>query len=319
MIKDIYVSSCRPDGGIYHYKVEDNFRLVFADKTPLDRPMFIIRDGAEFYALLRTPFSDKNTSGLVKLKKDENGKLIPNPEILDSKGVVACHLCKWKGYVYAVNYLSGNIIRFPNLVKQHEGHSVNINRQESPHTHFVYPTPDNKYLFVCDLGIDKIITYDENLNKKSEASVPSGNGARHLAYSEDGKYVFCACELSSTISIFSYSDGILTFINDIPSISPETAKQCGNSCAAIRFYKNTLYISNRGHDSVSVFDVKGSELIPMAVFPCFGKTPRDMDIFDGNIIICNQDSNSTTILDANTGELKQTVNDVGQALSVIGM
>ena len=77
-----------------------------------------------------------------------------------TKGIVACHLAESDGSIYCVNYLSGSVIKMPDTVDTHSGHGINPKRQDAPHTHYVCESPDGKYIFVTDLGIDKIFVYN---------------------------------------------------------------------------------------------------------------------------------------------------------------
>ena len=57
--------------------------------------------------------------------------------------------------------------------------------------------------------MDTVFVYDRNLDYVSKARVPDGYGARHLALSPDGKYVYCVNELVSSVTVFAYERGVL--------------------------------------------------------------------------------------------------------------
>ncbi len=42
---------------------------------------------------------------------------------------------------------------------QHEGSGADPNRQAGPHAHSVNFSPDNRFAFACDLGLDKVLIY----------------------------------------------------------------------------------------------------------------------------------------------------------------
>ena len=71
-----------------------------------------------------------------------------------------------------------------------------------------------------------------------------------------------------------------------------------NQAAAIRVYKNKVYTSNRGHDSIAVFDICGDELI-LDGFIQTGREPRDFNITDDILISCNMSDDTVTLYDLN--------------------
>ena len=113
-------------------------------------------------------------------------------------------------------------------------------------------------------------------------------------FSDDGKWLFAANELASTVSLFAYEDGKLTHM-DVCSALPQDFTGT-NLASAIRFKDGLVYVSNRGHDSVAVIRPENGKLYPVEIIPCGGKTPRDMD-FAGDYLLCtNMDSNTVTVL-----------------------
>ena len=113
-------------------------------------------------------------------------------------------------------------------------------RQDTAHTHFVNLSPDKKYLLCCDLGLDSIYTYDFDLNVKSVAKVESGEGARHLAYSSDGKYVYCVNELGSSLSVFKYDNGNLNLCNTYSCILENTNENTAPKTKGLKIEINKL-------------------------------------------------------------------------------
>lgn len=297
MKKHIYVSACDKNGGIYHYVQNPDGSLTEKDVFHMDRPMYhIIHDG-KMEILLRAPFENSDHSGLVSYRIGDDGCISEPSGLQSSKGVVACYLCHTSdGNTYCVNYVSGSVLRFPDTLVTHEGDGPNKPRQDKAHTHFVNETPDKKYLFVCDLGLDTVFIYDKALNEVSRAKVPDGHGARHVISSPDGKYVFVANELASSVSVFEYNDGHMTLIdtaNGLPSSF--TGK---NTMAAIRMHGGFIYASNRGHDSISIFAFDGNKLRLVDVTSVGGSGPRDFDFIGDYVYVTNEQTNNVTVLKA---------------------
>ena len=300
MATNLFFASCAVDGGIYQYALQDD-RLVLRNFMPCDRPMYLVAEGTHLWTLLREKFDD-HTSAIQEYQISKTEGIYPVREPISTKGIVACHLCRYQNNIYAANYLSGSIFCSNGKLDIHTGHSIHPIRQEAPHTHFIAPSPDQKYLLATDLGLDAIYVYDENLNVKSIAHVPAGQGVRHLAYADDGMRVFTANELGSTVSMFVYHDGQLTLRQTIPVLFHERE----NMPAAIRVRGEYIYVSNRGDDSISCLHWDQSEMELCSVTPCGGCWPRDFEIIENTILCANEKSNTVTVLSVDGTKIKDT-------------
>jgi 6-phosphogluconolactonase len=237
-----------------------------------------------------------------------NGSLINPTAPVSTEGLCACHISLLDGVPYAANYLSGNVVRFGgenfavDAIARHEGTGPHPTRQEAAHTHFVRPTPDGKHLFAVDLGIDTIFTYDKDLKRVSHAHVPAGEGCRHLDYSADGRYVYCANELGCSVSVFAYDGVHSKLLETVPTLPADFKKQ--NTTAAIRVVGDELFVSDRGLDAITVFKRVGSTLVFSYRIPCGGSSPRDFDITpDGRFLICtNEFSDLVTVFEKKNGK-----------------
>lgn len=250
-----------------------------------------------------------------------------------SKGVGPCHLTvdKTGKFVLVANYGSGSVAVLPILPDgslgeatcsiQHEGKSVNPQRQEGPHAHSINLDPANKFAIVADLGIDKLLVYRFDAAKGTlepndppfVATAP-GAGPRHVAFHPSGKFVYAINELNSTVTAYRYdaSKGVLTEIQTVSTL-PEGFSGA-NTTAEVQVHPSGrfLYGSNRGHDSVAVFaiDEDTGKLSPLGHYPTQGRTPRNFGIDPtGNYLFAaNQDSDDIVVfrIDAQTGKLEPT-------------
>ena len=291
-MKHLYFCACTEDGGIYHY-ILDGERLEFCEKTDLDKPMYIAIEGEKAYVILKETDSATKYGAAVTFDIDGDGKLVNPSKPVSSLGIVPCHVSVNDGDVYMVNYLSGNVVKLPDTVSTHSGKGPHPTRQTEAHTHFVSPTPDKKYILCTDLGIDSIFTYTPDLKQVSVAKVPDGYGARHLAFSDDGKLVYCVNELVSSVSVFDYDDGKLTYLDTYGCLSDFKEK---NTAAAIRVKGKYLYISNRGADTVARLEIDGKSLRLLENTACGGKNPRDFLIVDDLMFCTNEFTNDVTVL-----------------------
>ena len=205
----------------------------------------------------------------------------------------------------------------PSTVMVHQGKSVNPQRQEKAHVHATVFSPDNKYLFVPDLGMDKVMAYafDEKTGKLSNANPAfaasnPGNGPRHLDFHPSGKYAYLMEEMSGTVNVFSYKNGKLTAIQNITSHPAGYKGAIGSADIHVSPDGKFLYASNRGDaNAIAVFSInqKTGQIRPIAHQPTLGKTPRNFN-FDpsGNfLLVANQNSDNIVIFkrDKKTGML----------------
>lgn len=300
MSKNIYIAACDEKGGIYHFTQNNDGSLSEKAFYPLDRPLYMVAKNKKMYILLREPFAESTNSGVMSFDIETDGSLTNPSECKSTEGRCACHLAVKDDTVYCVNYISGSVIKVGEKLVMNIGDGPNKPRQDKTHMHFVNFTPDKKYLLVTDLGLDTIFTYDKNLNEISRAKVPEGHGVRHLAYSDDGKYVFSANELASTVSAFSYNDGKLELIDTLSGIPSDFTKK--TTMAAIRVRDGYIYASNRGHDSISKFSFDGAKLHLEDIIPVGGSGPRDFDFIGDYVYSTNEQTNNVTVLKNENGK-----------------
>lgn len=296
---DVYLLSCTEDGSILHCRLDGDGQLRFREKRACSTPSYLIRAGGYAHVVVRKASAESPFSGLVSFPAEADGSLGPQAApAVSTLGEGGCHLCEYRGKIFAANYFSGSVFRTPNLLDRHSGKGFDPDRQDGPHAHFIAPAPDGSCLLSTDLGLDTIFLYDENLRVLGRASAPAGSGPRHLAYSEDGKTVFCANELGCSVSAYRWEGGNLSLLctePDLPRVKP------GDTAAAIRVKGNLVYVSNRGDDSISCFSWDGKALALRSVTPCGGVKPRDFTLA-GDFLICAHEEGGTVCVFRVCGE-----------------
>ena len=173
----------------------------------------------------------------------------------------------------------------PTSFHQHQGSSVDKGRQAGPHAHSINLDPAGRFAFCADLGLDKILVYKWDPakglltpNDPPAAAAPPGSGPRHFAFRPDGKFAYACGEMTSTVIAYAFDaeKGVLSEIQVISTL-PEPVK--GNSTAEIVAHPSgkTLYCSNRGHDSIAVYDIDpaSGKLTSKGQVKTGGKTPRN--------------------------------------------
>jgi 6-phosphogluconolactonase len=237
-----------------------------------------------------------------------------------SEGEGPCHLSIDHAgrNLLVANYGSGSVAILPinpdgklsgmTGFAQHRGSSVNPRRQKTPHAHSINPSPDDRYAYAADLGIDKIMIYLLNSekgtikpNKPAFVEMKPGVGPRHLSFHPDARQVYIINELNSTITVFDYQSetGLLTEKQTISTLPQDFPGD--NTCAEIRVHPSGkfLYGSNRGHNSIAMYLVNPDD----GTLSLTGhqsdaiKTPRNFNIDpDGQFCLVANQGNDTVIV-----------------------
>lgn len=228
----------------------------------------------------------------------------PSHLAVDATGRVLLAANYRDGYVAAMAIRADGTLGEPSLTP-HSGRGTHPTRQERPHPHSVTLSPDNRFVVVCDLGVDKIFSYalDAKAATVRPAEPPfvttdAGAGPRHFKFGPGGRHAYAINELANTVTAYAYdaARGALSPIQTVPTLPKDFTGQ--NTTAEIRVHPNGrfAYGSNRGHDSIAVFaiDQTSGRLSMVEVIPSGGKTPRNFAFSpDGKWLLCaHQDSDN---------------------------
>lgn len=216
-------------------------------------------------------------------------------------GKAACHQAESADgrFLYVANYLTGSVSVFPvddgvlgKLIQlvEHTGCGSNAARQEAAHTHQCVFRPGTNELFVCDLGMDRVMVYDQNtetglLSLKEEIVMPGGMGPRHLVFA-DADHFYVTGELDNVVR-YVVNDGGWKIIREISTLPSDWKGE--NTSAAIRLHEGALWVSNRGHDSLCKIELgeNGAMLRASWTFTG-GQIPRDFMFVPGGILFAHQ-------------------------------
>jgi 6-phosphogluconolactonase len=264
---------------------------------------------------------DAATGGLTFLNKQLSHGTDPCYVTVDAQ----------RRHVFVANFMSGSVCVLPvrddgsldeaSDVHQHQGSSLDPVRQSGPHAHSVTLDAANRFAFVADLGLDKLMIYryDAARGKLEPHQIPwiemrPGSGPRHLAFHPGGRFAYLVNEIDSTVAVLAYdaaagSFALLQSISTLPQGFAGTSK-----CAEILVSPagRHLYASNRGHDSIVAYaiDPHSGMLDLVGHTPTQGKTPRGFAISpDGAFLVAaNQDSDTVVVwrIDPTSGELQPT-------------
>lgn len=250
-----------------------------------------------------------------------------------SGGAGPCHLALAPDgrHVIVANYGSGSVAVLPigedgrlgeaSDVHQHAGSGPHPQRQEGPHAHCVTFSPDGRRVFVCDLGLDKILIYNFDAaagkltaNDPPFAALKPGAGPRHMAFGVDGRFAYVLNELGSTVTTFAYdaASGALTTVSSLSTLPDGFDGENTTAEIAVHPSGKFLYASNRGHDSVAVFAIDAKTGMPALVEhqSTGGRTPRHFAIDPAGEMLVAENQNSGSMkmfrIDAATGRLTAT-------------
>ena len=196
----------------------------------------------------------------------------------------------------------------PVQVIQHSGNSVNKARQEKPHVHATVFSPSQEYLFVPDLGMDKVVVYrfDTKATKPLQAaeglevSSEPGNGPRHFVFHPNGRYAYLVEELSGTVAAYKYNKGKLDFLQRISTHPSDYKGSIGSADIHVSPDGKFLYASNRGDaNTITIFALSPSsgKLQVKGFQSTMGEKPRNFMINPtGNYLLAANESSNTIVV-----------------------
>ncbi len=225
---------------------------------------------------------------LTKLNEKSSGGAGPCHLVVDATGKNVLVANYGGGSVACLPIKADGTLEDASSFIQHEGSSVNKQRQSAPHGHSINLSPDNKFAFAADLGLDKVLIYAFDAEKgkltpndPAAADVKPGSGPRHFTFHPSGKFAYVINEIALTVTAFKYNAdrGELKTVQTISTIPDADRDQPGLSTAEVRAHPSGkfLYGSNRGHDTIVAFRVNQDtgELTYIENEPTQGKTPRN--------------------------------------------
>jgi 6-phosphogluconolactonase len=216
-------------------------------------------------------------------------------------------------FLFVSLYGGGAVVTHPigddGTVDPHTDTRKHRSGRRTAHAHQVVVDPMGAHVLAVDLGLDLVYTYalDAHSGKLSELArtrMARGSGPRHLAFHPDGGFAYVANENDSTVTVCSWSDGVLE-PGQVVDAAPKTgvANQPGEIVVSPdgRF----VYVSNRGANTVGVFKVadRGATLARVADPATGGDWPRHLalDPAGTRLYVANQRSGTVTWLPIDPG------------------
>ncbi len=237
-----------------------------------------------------------------------------------SHGTDPCHLVVdgTGRNVIVANYSSGSIavlpidtdgsVREASCVIQHNVSSVNPSRQAGPHAHCIAIDAANRYVLVCELGGDCVMTYTLDAEKgmltpnpnQPSVKVAPGSGPRHLAFHPNGRFAYVISELNSTMTAFAFdaAKGTLAELQTLSTLPAGFSGQSSGAELQVAPSGRFLYGSNRGHDSIVIYaiDPNTGRMTMLGHEGTQGKNPRYFTFSPDGTMIAAANQNSDNVV-----------------------
>ena len=329
----------QPDKGIYIYRFNPrNGKLKLTGHGDgITNPSFLTLspDGRFLYACTDTKMPKPGSVTAFSIDPAK-GRITPtNKQSAGGENPVYVAADQTGRFVVEGNYTGGSASVFTvrddggldpaEQFLQFTGSGVIADRQEKSHVHSTVFSPDNRYVFMPDLGADKIrvFRFDQDaalpLQPMEDLDITAtpGAGPRHFTFHPNGRFAYCAEELSGTVCAYGYRDGKLDSLQRVFAYSK---KQDIYSSADIHVSPDGkfLYVSNRldQENTIAVFsiDPASGKLSLAGHQSTLGDTPRNftLDPTGRYLLVANQATNNIFVFkrDPATGLLTRTGKEV---------
>lgn len=293
-----------------------------------ENPSFLVRRGKTLYACEEL----SGRSALAAFRIGAGGDLsLLGRTVTRESGM--CHVALWPGeaYLVASDFDSGSLVSFAlredggageavSLIR-HRGSGPHPQMQRTAHVHSATFFGDGGRFLICDLGSDTLTVYEGKREDGTAAAVQTvktvpGDGPRHAAFSPDGRYVTVLMQLSGFCVTYQVENGRLgREVSRVHMLPPDFSGH--NDAADVHYSPNGkhVYASNRGHDSIVVYDVREDGALDHARwFPSYGAQPRHFCLLPAGdmAVITNQETGNvvTVRLDRESGDMREKLCEV---------
>jgi 6-phosphogluconolactonase len=322
-----YTADASKSQGIYKYELHPNGNVKQVGLAVMsENPSYLaLSTDKKFLVAINEVKNDENVGTVESYMVFEDTLILLNRQ--SSGGAHPCFVnINQEGYVLAANYTGGNVgllkleadgpLTELLDVQQHTGKGI-TDRQEAPHAHSVWFNPVDCGIISIDLGTNEL--WFSSIDPGGQKLIPAspeklalnpGDGPRHLTFHPNGKWLYVANELGSSVTrVDRNEDGSYSIGPTVSSLPVGYIES--NTCADIHISSDGkfVYASNRGHNSIAVLKVNDDgSLRLLGNKGCGGEGPRNFALSpdENYILVANQHTNNIVTLkrDQITGLLK---------------
>lgn len=325
----------KPDQGIYVYEFNSKSgqlkRTYTVDSIVNPSFLTISPNGKYLYACTETKLPAQGSISAFKIDSTKGKVSFINKQTSAGKNPVYLTVHQSNRFVVTGNYSDGTVTVLPT---QHNGSldppiqtiafidsSINKARQERSHIHSTVFSPQNDYLYLPDLGADKIRAFKFDTSQ-SEPMISAdqytvhtkpGSGPRHFTFHPNQKFAYSIEELSGTVVAYSYSNGKLDSLQSIFSYS-QKLESYGAADIHVSPDGLFLYTTNRGEqeNTIAIFSIepRSGKLKRVGHQSTYGNHPRNFTIDPTGkfMLVANQMTNNIIVFKRNkkTGLLSKS-------------
>ncbi len=317
--------------GIYVYEFDTaTGKVIYKNKaTGLNNPSYLaLSKDQKFLYAVNEAGPGKGAVSAFSFNKATGALSFLNQKPSNGDGPCYVSIDKKSEHLFVANYTGGTFTALPVLKDGRLGDGgqtivfkskgIGKGQQEKPHAHSAVLSPDEKHLFVCDLGNDEIRSYkysaqvDSPLSINQIINLPQGSGPRHFEFHPNGKFAYAVQELTCDVVAYSYKKGKLTFLQSISGLPKDYKGRYWAADIHLSPDAKFLYSSNRDDaNDIAIFSVqKDGKLLAVGRQSTLGRAPRNfvIDPTGNYLLAANQNSDSVVIFkrDKATGSLSDT-------------
>ena len=305
--------------GIYVYKFNPNKGIITpVSSIKTDNPSYLaISKNEKFVYSVNESGEDKSAVSAFSFDKEKGELHLVNSQPTGGADPAYISVDSTGKWVITANYNGGNVSVFKTgdggalqpaaQLLAHEGYGVNVTRQEQPHPHSAVLSPDEKFVYVPDLGNDRLYSYSFDANSNvspltatdpAYGELPDGSGPRHITFSPNGKFAYLQNEQSGIVTAYAYDNGKLTEIQSIASTEAGEKNDRGSADIHLTPDGKFLYTSNRGKaNDITIFKPGTDGKLVMVAHQPVGLHPRNfmIDPTGRFLLVACRDSNVVQI------------------------
>ncbi len=258
--------------GITVFKVDPNGGLTTVQVVDdLINPSYLVLDrtGSHLYAV----HGDLDYASAFRVDSASGKLQFLNRQTTKGKNPVHLVIDPTGRHLIVSNHLSGTLAVLPiaadgllepltNLVALEGPIGPHRIEQTQAKPHFNGFDPSGRFVIVPDKGLDRVFAFafaDGRLTPAARpfAATREQAGPRHHVFHPRLRVAYVVNELDSTVTAYDFhpNDGALVARQRVSTLPEDFASDSRASGIIMAPNGRTLYASNRGHDSIAVFDV----------------------------------------------------------------